>query len=115
MLVDICKAKVENAVVTEANIHYHGSFTVDEAILEKAGIYPYEKVIVVNFNNGVRFETYVIPGQKGSGVVCLNGATARLGQIGDKVGFLVFASMEENEAKNFKPKIITLKDGNKAE
>ena len=115
MLVSICKVKVENAVVTEANLHYHGSFTVDEVILEKAGILPYEKVLVVNFNNGARFDTYVIPGEKNSGVICLNGATARLGRVGDKVGFLVFGIMEESKARDFKPQIITLKEGNKVQ
>lgn len=109
----VCKSKVENAVITDASLHYHGSLTVDEEILEAAGIVPNEKVLAVNLNNGERFETYVIPGRKGSGQICLNGGTARLGQVGDKIGFLAFMTVEEHTARRIKPIIVTLSPGNK--
>ena len=112
-LLTLCKAKVENAEITDANLEYQGSLTVDSAILAKAHIYPYEKVLVVNFNTGERFETYVIPGEKRSGIICLNGGTARLGQRGDKIGFLAFVQVDEETAIDFKPVVVTLQGNNK--
>ncbi|MCG2814021.1 MAG: aspartate 1-decarboxylase, partial [Thermodesulfovibrionales bacterium] len=85
MLRCMLRAKIHMASVTEANLEYEGSITIDEVILKKAGILPYEQVMISNLNNGERFETYVIPGRKNSGVICLNGPTARKGAVGDKV------------------------------
>lgn len=106
-------AKIHRATVTEANINYIGSITIDVDLLEATGIFPYEQVHVVNINNGARLETYVIEGPRGSGTICLNGAAARLAQPGDKVIIIAYAYMDEEEAKNIKPKIALVSDGNK--
>jgi aspartate 1-decarboxylase len=106
MLVSILKSKIHRVTVTEANLNYKGSITLDEALMEAANLLPNEKVIVVNNDNGERIETYVIPGKRGSGVVCLNGAAARKALQGDIVIIMSFALMEIEEAKLFKPTII---------
>lgn len=106
MLVSILKSKIHRVTVTEANLNYKGSITLDEALIEAANLLPNEKVIVVNNDNGERIETYVIPGKRGSGVVCLNGAAARKALPGDIVIIMSFALMEIEEAKLFKPTII---------
>jgi len=106
MLVSICKSKIHQARVTEANLNYEGSITIDKKLMEQAGILAYEKVQVVNLNNGERFETYVIVGKANSGIICLNGPAARLGQEGDKVIIIAYAMMDEEEAIGFKPKLI---------
>ncbi|HOO18963.1 MAG TPA: aspartate 1-decarboxylase [Paludibacteraceae bacterium] len=106
MLVSILKSKIHRVTVTEANLNYKGSITLDEALMEAANLLPNEKVIVVNNDNGERIETYVIPGKRGSGVVCLNGAAARKALPGDIVIIMSFALMEIEEAKLFKPTII---------
>jgi len=106
------KAKIHRAVVTEANLHYVGSVTIDEEILEKVDILPNEKVQIVNNNNGARFETYVIPGERGSGVICLNGAAARLVQPGDCVIIISYAMMDEEEARRHRPKVAIMNDRN---
>lgn len=106
MLVEVLKSKIHRATVTEANLNYIGSITVDEDLMDAAGIIANEKVHVVNNNNGARFSTYVIRGERGSGVVCLNGAAARLVQPGDIVIIMAYAMMEFEEAKAFKPKVI---------
>jgi len=106
MLVHIVKSKIHRATVTEANLNYIGSITIDEDLMDAANIIANEKVSIVNNNNGERFETYVITGERGSGMICLNGAAARLVQPGDIVIIMAFAMMEMEEAKTFKPAVI---------
>lgn len=107
------KSKIHRAKITEANLYYEGSFTIDSYILKKANILPYEKVSVVNLNNGERFETYVIPGEPGKRQFCLNGAAARKGTIGDEVIIISYSIFEENELQSYKPLIVLLdKDNN---
>jgi len=106
------KAKIHRATVTEANLHYVGSVTVDEEILERVDILPNEKVQIVNNNNGARLETYVIPGPRGSRTICLNGAAARLVQPGDRVIIISYALMDEQEIKNHRPRIAIMGEGN---
>lgn len=106
MLVEILKSKIHRATVTEANLNYIGSITIDESLMNAAGIMENERVHIVNNNNGARFSTYVIKGEKNSGVVCLNGAAARLVQPGDVVIIMAYAMMDQKEAETFKPKVI---------
>ena len=106
MLVHIVKSKIHRVSVTEANLNYIGSITIDEDLIDAANIIANEKVSIVNNNNGERFETYVIPGKRGSGVICINGAAARLVQPGDIVIIMAFAIMEMEEARTFKPAIL---------
>jgi aspartate 1-decarboxylase len=106
MLVHIVKSKIHRVSVTEANLNYIGSITIDEDLMDAANVIANEKVSIVNNNNGERFETYVIPGKRGSGVICLNGAASRLVQPGDIVIIMAFTLMEMEEAKTFKPAII---------
>ena len=106
MLVHVLKSKIHRVSVTDANLNYIGSITIDEDLMDAAGIFEYEKVSIVNNNNGERFETYVITGERGSGTICLNGAAARKVQPGDVVIILAYAMMEQEEAKTFKPTII---------
>ncbi|GAU78043.1 aspartate 1-decarboxylase [Fusibacter sp. 3D3] len=112
MLVTMFKSKIHRATVTEANLNYVGSITIDEDLLEAAGIFPGEKVQIVNNNNGARLETYTIAGERGSGMFCLNGAAARLVQPGDVVIIIAYALMEAAEAKAFKPNVIFLDEKN---
>lgn len=107
------KSKLHRATVTEANLHYVGSITIDEDLMDLADIYENEKVQIVNNHNGARFETYVIPGERGSGVICLNGAAARLVQPGDKVIIISYAIMTSEEAKAHQPIIAVLDDHNR--
>lgn len=107
------RAKIHMATVTESNIAYEGSITIDEAILKEAGMLPYEQVMISNVNNGERFETYIIPGKKNSGEICLNGPTARKGVIGDKVIIFCYGYFEETEIPDFKPKIIHVNTNNR--
>lgn len=106
MLVTLLKSKIHCATVTEANLHYMGSITIDETLMDACGLLPGEMVKVVNNNNGERINTYVIAGPKGSGCICLNGAAARLFQVGDEVIIMAFAQMKEEEASSFKAKVI---------
>jgi aspartate 1-decarboxylase len=106
MLIEVLKSKIHRARVTEANLNYIGSITIDEALMEAANILPNEKVAIVNNNNGERFETYVIRGERGSGMVCINGAAARLVQVGDTVIIMAYAQVDFEEAKTFRPAII---------
>jgi L-aspartate-alpha-decarboxylase len=106
------KSKIHCATVTEANLNYKGSITIDKKLMEAADILENEKVLVVNVNSGARFETYVIPGEYGSGVICLNGAAARLVQCGDKVIIISFGIYADNELKGFKAKVIQPKENN---
>jgi aspartate 1-decarboxylase len=113
MVIDILKSKIHRAVITEANLNYVGSLTLDEDLMDAAGMIENEKVQVVNVNNGSRLETYIIKGKRGSGVVCLNGPAARQGMAGDVVVIICYASMDFEEAKSFKPRVVFPKDGNK--
>ncbi|MDQ0176173.1 aspartate 1-decarboxylase [Bacillus chungangensis] len=105
--------KIHCATVTEANLHYVGSITIDEDILDAVDMAANEKVQVVNNNNGTRFETYIIPGERGSGVVCLNGAAARLVQVGDIVIIISYALVEAEKAKAHQPKIALMDQNNR--
>ncbi len=104
----IMKSKLHRATVTDAKLNYVGSITIDEDLMEAADIYTNEKVQIVNNNNGERLETYVIPGPRGSGVICLNGAAARLVQPGDKIIIITYALLDSKEAKSFKPTVVFL-------
>jgi aspartate 1-decarboxylase len=107
------KSKIHRATVTEADLHYIGSITIDEELLEAADILENEKVLVINLNNGARFETYVIAGQRGSGAVCPNGGGARLALPGDLIIIIAFACCTEKELKNFTPNIVHVDENNK--
>lgn len=102
----MCKSKIHRVTVTEARLDYEGSITVDEALLEAAGVVPYEMVQVFNVNNGQRFETYAIPGEKHSGVICLNGAAARLGVAGDRLIIISTGLIPESDVNAFLPKVV---------
>lgn len=106
MRIEVLKSKIHRVKITEAELHYVGSITIDEALMEAANLIEGEKVQVVNINNGERLETYVIRGKRNSGTVCLNGPAARKAQVGDMVIVISYASMEFEEAKNFKPTLI---------
>ena len=113
MLLNMLKAKIHRATVTEANLNYVGSITIDKTLLQKSGILPGERVQIVNNNNGSRLETYVIEGEPDSGVICLNGAAARLVQPGDIVIIIAYCFVDEKEARELKPKILILDENNK--
>lgn len=113
MLLTLMKSKIHRARVTDANLNYVGSITIDEELMEKANILRNEKVQVVNNNNGKRFETYVIPGERGSGIICLNGAAARLAHPGDVVIIISYGIFDQKEAAGFKPRIIFLDESNR--
>lgn len=109
------KAKIHRARITEANLNYVGSITIDEDILDKVDIFPNEKVQIVNNNNGARLETYVIPGERGSGIICLNGAAARLVQKDDIIIIISYALVAEENLKNHRPKIAIMNEENEIE
>jgi aspartate 1-decarboxylase len=113
MQIEVLKSKIHRAVITEANLNYVGSITIDEDLLDAVNLIENEKVQVVNVNNGERLETYVIRGKRGSGICCLNGPAARRGMVGDVVVIISYASMDFEEAKKFKPWIVFPKEGNK--
>lgn len=113
MQIQILKSKVHRAVITEANLNYVGSLTLDEDLMDAANLVENEKISVVNVNNGERLETYVIKGPRGSGVVCLNGPAARKGAEGDIVIIISYATMDFELAKTFKPAIVFPGEGNK--
>ncbi|MEG1616284.1 MAG: aspartate 1-decarboxylase [Bacteroidales bacterium] len=106
MQIEVMKSKIHRVTVTQADLNYIGSITIDEELLEAANILPNEKVAIVNNNNGARLETYVIKGERGSGVVCLNGAAARLVQPGDVVIIIAYALMDFEDAKTFQPAVV---------
>lgn len=108
MLITFCKSKIGHAIITEAELYYEGSITIDETILKAVDIIPGEKVEVLNINNGSRLETYVIAGKAGSGQICLNGPAARLGFVGDKIIVLSYALLSKAEAKKAKTKVVYL-------
>ncbi len=112
MLLTMLKSKIHRATVTEANLNYVGSITIDKDLMEKANILEYEKIQVVDINNGSRLETYVIQGEKGSKIICLNGAAARFVQPGDKVILMTYCQLNETESIQHKPKVVILDDNN---
>lgn len=112
MQLSLLKSKIHRAVVTEAELNYVGSITIDEDLMDSANILEYEKIQVVDVNNGSRLETYVIAGKRGSGVVCLNGAAARYVQPGDKVILMTYCEMEAAEVKNHKPVVVFVDENN---
>lgn len=113
MTVEYLKSKIHRATITEANLEYEGSITIDKTLLEASGLHEYEKVQVLNINTGTRLETYVIEGEADSGVICLNGAAARLGQKGDKVIIISYCSLSEDEAQGHKPLVISVDNQNR--
>ncbi|NUP98375.1 MAG: aspartate 1-decarboxylase [Armatimonadetes bacterium] len=113
MLRTFCRCKLHRVTITEANLQYAGSLTVDTDLMDAAGLLPYEQVQVVNINNGARLETYVIPGPAGSGVVCLNGAAARLGAAGDLAIVIAYAQVEQSELADFRPTMVYVDGQNK--
>lgn len=112
MNIQICKSKIHKAKLTACDLYYDGSIEIDSELIKKVGILPYEKVLIVNADNGERLETYVIPGEPGSKVFCLNGAAAHRGSEGDTVTIMAFGSLSEKEAAEIKPKIIVLDQEN---
>ncbi|WP_457568345.1 aspartate 1-decarboxylase [Desulfurobacterium sp.] len=107
------KSKIHRATVTQADLNYEGSITIDASLMKLADILPYEKVDIYNITNGERFSTYVIPGEAESGVICLNGAAARKVQVGDKVIIVSYCEVEEEELENFSPTVILVDDENR--
>lgn len=113
MELTLLKCKLHRATVTEANLNYVGSVTIDGALMERAGLLEYEQVQIVNINNGARFETYTIRGEADSGLICLNGAAARQAQVGDRVIIMAYARMSPEEAAGFRPKVLFLDEANR--
>ncbi len=113
VLINVLKCKIHRATVTDAQIHYHGSITIDRELMDKAGLLPFEKVMVVSLDSGERLETYVIEGGWGSGEICLNGAAARKILKGDKIIILAFVAMDEKNHGAFKPAIVHVDENNK--
>ena len=114
MKISALKSKIHRAVITQAELNYIGSITIDEDLMDEAGLYEYEHVHIVNVNNGSRIETYVIAGKRGSGVICLNGAAARSGQKGDFIIIMSYADMTPEELENNPPKVVFVDENNKA-
>lgn len=112
MTITMLKSKIHRAIVTEADVDYVGSITVDSDLLEASGILEYEKVAVVDITNGARLETYTIAGERGSGIICLNGAAAKLIEKGDKVIIMAYADMDKDEAGTFRPTVVFVDDDN---
>ena len=112
MNITLLKAKIHRAVVTQADLNYVGSVTIDTRLLEESGIMEYEKVQIVDINNGNRFETYTIAGEEGSGIICLNGAAAKCVNVGDKVIIMAYADMTPEEAKQHKPTVLIVNEEN---
>lgn len=108
MQIQILKSKLHRATVTEANVNYEGSMTIDAGLLERAGMHPFERILCGNLANGERFETYIIPGERGSGAIILNGATAHLGKPGDLLTIMCYTWVDEAQAKAWQPKILVL-------
>lgn len=113
MEITLLKAKIHRAVVTQADLNYVGSVTIDTELLKESGILEYEKVQIVDINNGNRFETYTIAGEAGSGIICLNGAAAKCVNVGDKVIIMAYANMTPDEAQSHKPMVLFVDENNK--
>lgn len=112
MLIQLLKSKIHRAEVTDSSLNYEGSLGIDAALMEKIGLLPYEKILVSDLSTGARFETYAIPAPAGSHTIALNGAVARLGQVGDLLIIMSFASVTPEEAKTWKPKVIVVGEHN---
>lgn len=112
MMREMFKSKIHRATVTMSELYYEGSITIDKDLMDAAEILVYEKVQVVNVNNGARFETYTLEGEPGSGIICLNGAAARLGHVGDEVIIITYAHMNEEESRSHKPRIVLVNKDN---
>ncbi len=112
MLINVLKSKIHRATVKQAELNYVGSITIDQSLMEASGIYEYEKVQIVDVDNGNRFETYVIAGERNSGMICLNGAAARMVSVGDKVIIMCYAQMTPEEHENNKPKVVFVDENN---
>lgn len=106
------KSKIHRATITQAELHYEGSLTIDLDLMDAADLLPYEKVAIVNINNGERLETYVIPGERGSKTICMNGAAARKGVIGDRIIIISYATMSQEEAREYAPTIVLVNEHN---
>ena len=115
MLLNMLKGKIHRATVVQAELDYVGSITIDEGLLRASGIHEYEQVQIVDINNGNRFETYAIAGEPGSGMICLNGAAARMVQVNDKIIIMSYAVMDEKEIKENPPKVVFVDDDNKVQ
>lgn len=113
MLRPFCRCKIHRATITDANLNYVGSLTVDTDLMDAAGLLPYEQIAVVNIANGARFETYVIPGEAGSGIIALNGAAARLGHPGDLVIIIAYCMLNETELADFRPTLVHVDTANR--
>ena len=114
MILEMLKSKIHRAVVTQAEVNYVGSITIDETLMKAADILEYEKVQIVDVNNGSRFETYTIAGERGSGIICLNGAAARCVSTGDKIILMCYAQFTPEEAASHKPKVVFVDENNHA-
>ncbi|MFQ5781146.1 MAG: aspartate 1-decarboxylase [Nitrospiria bacterium] len=112
MLRQMLKSKIHRATITQSELNYEGSITIDRELVEAAGMFPYEQVMVSNLNNGERFVTYLLPGEKGSGTVCLNGPTARKGEVGDKVIIFSYAYYNEEDVLGHLPKVVKVDEKN---
>lgn len=112
MDIEVMRTKIHRATVTEADLHYRGSITIDERLLDEAGLYEYEKVQVLDINNGERFETYTIKGEAGSGTICLNGAAARRVEVGDKVIIIAYTRLPESDAEEHQPRVVHVDENN---
>lgn len=112
MQIHLLKSKIHRAQVTSSSLDYEGSLTIDSALMEQTGLLPYERILCSNLANGERFETYAIPGERGSGQIQLNGATAHLGKIGDRLTIMSYAVLEAQEAKKWQPRVILLGEKN---
>lgn len=113
MLITVCKSKIHRAKITEANLNYVGSLTIDEDLMKLADLVEYERISIVNVNNGERFDTYVIRGESGSGTITLNGAAARKGQPGDLIIIIAWAQIEKDKAAGFKPTVVHVDQNNR--
>lgn len=114
MQLTLLKSKIHRAKVTDANLNYEGSITIDRDLMDQAGMLLHEQVHIVNINNGQRFETYIIEGERGSGTICLNGAAARLVQPEDLIIIIAYANMSQEEAQNYEPIVVQVDENNKA-
>ena len=112
MQIQLLKSKIHRAAVTDANVNYEGSLTIDRELMDRVALRPYERVLCGNQANGERFETYAIPGEAGSGAIILNGATAYLGKAGDRLTIMTFATVDDAEAADWKPNVIVLGENN---
>lgn len=110
---ELCKSKIHGATITEANLYYEGSLTLDTDLMRAADLVPYERIQVVNLNNGSRLETYVLPGEAGAGDVALNGAAARLGAVGDRVILISYSHYDESEVAAHEPRVVFVDDKNR--